>query len=73
MVYPNLTAEMARRNITVNDVAHRLGKHADTVRNWMRGKGDFQMQTAIEVRNEFFPECSIEYLFSKEPYTNQSA
>lgn len=67
MAYPNLIAEMTRRNITAKDIAALIGRSPDTVSNWLKGKGDFPVGKAFEVQAAFFPACTIAYLFASEP------
>lgn len=66
MAYPNLSAEMARHNVTDKDIAERIGCTPDSVRNWIRGKSDFQVQNAFLVQEEFFPMYPLKYLFCKK-------
>lgn len=67
MAYPNLIAEMTRRNITAKDIATLIGRSPDTVSNWLKGKGDFPVGKAFVVQAAFFPACTIAYLFASEP------
>ncbi|MBD5469245.1 MAG: helix-turn-helix transcriptional regulator [Lachnospiraceae bacterium] len=67
MAYPNLAAEMARNGLTEKDLAQEIGRSADTIRNWMHGKGDFPIGKALIIRKKFFPQTQIEYLYSSTP------
>lgn len=67
MAYPNLAAEMARNGVTEKDLAQEIGKSTDTIRNWMRGKGDFPVCKALVIQKKFFPQTTISYLFSGNP------
>lgn len=69
MAYPNLIAEMTRLNITENDLAAEVGRSTDTVRNWLKGKGDIPVGKAFIIQAKFFPTYPIDYLFSTEPIT----
>ncbi len=62
MAYPNLVAEMTRRNISIKDVANIIERSPDTVSNWLRGKGDFPIGKAFKIQETFFPTYSIAYL-----------
>lgn len=73
MAYPNLAAEMARIGITEKDLAQEIGKSTDTIRNWMRGKGDFPVGKAFAIQERFFPQATIAYLFSRIPAQNREA
>lgn len=73
MAYPNLVAEMTRRNISAKDIAEAIGRSPDTVNNWLKGKGDFPIGKAFIVQAAYFPTCTIAYLFSSEPITPADA
>lgn len=67
MKYPNLNAEMARRGTNPATVAAYLGVSAQTVRNWLQGKGCPSVDQAMELSGLF--GMDIDYLFSQEPIT----
>lgn len=73
MAYPNLTAEMTRQNIDAKLIAAAIGRSTDTVKNWLKGKGEFPIGKAFTVQETFFPSMSIAYLFSHEPITPPNA
>ncbi len=66
-MYPNLKAEMARRNIEIQAIMDVTGKSRPAVSNNLNGRGSFTINEAIKIKNELFPTCSIDYLFSLEP------
>jgi predicted transcriptional regulator len=61
----NINAEMARRRIRKQDVAAALGINMRTLRNKLCGKTDFTFSEVQAVRDTFFPELSLEYLFER--------
>lgn len=65
--YPNLKAEMARRNISVSEIAGAAGKSIPATSNNLNGRGSFTVDEAVKIRDKKFPEMSIDYLFSEEP------
>lgn len=67
MAYPNLAAEMTRSNITEKDIAGKVGRSTDTVKNWLKGKGEFPIGKAFIVQATYFPTFTLAYLFSSEP------
>lgn len=73
MAYPNLVAEMTRRNLSAKDIAGAIGRSPDTVNNWLKGKGDFPIGKAFIIQAEYFPTCTIAYLFSSQPITPADA
>ncbi|WP_090775381.1 DNA-binding protein [Shouchella lonarensis] len=63
----NLRAEMARIDVKTADIAELLSVRYGTVNDKLNGKTDFSVSHAAKIKNEFFPEQDIEYLFeSKE-------
>lgn len=64
MAYPNLVAEMARIGITEKDLAAVAEKSPDTIRNWLRGKTEIPFGKAIVIRDRYFPQTTLEYLYS---------
>lgn len=73
MAYPNLAAEMTRNGITEKDIAIEIGRSPDTVRNWLKGKGDIPIGKALIIRTIFFPELSFEYLYATKPARPEQA
>lgn len=65
-MYKNLEAEMARKRITRNDISTILGVRYATVIEKLNGKYDFKLKEAFVIKEEMFPDLSIEYLFEKE-------
>lgn len=70
--YPNFAAEMARTQTDYESVykyaSDAVGKSADTVQNWIIGRGgEMPVKAAFAIRDEFFPKLPIEYLFSESP------
>lgn len=61
----NLKAEMARSNVTVAEIAALSGKSCRTISDRIKGKGQFPIQDAIEVKDTFFPGMDLEYLFAQ--------
>ena len=72
--YPNLAAEMARNGIDYGSlydgVSGQIGKSRDTVANWVTGRaGELPTKVAFIIRDEYFPNLTVDYLFSNEPKT----
>ena len=64
----NLKAEMKQAGVTISAIANAIKKTDRAVRERIKGNGHFSIPEATAVRNAFFPEMEIEYLFSeKEP------
>ncbi|MED4206563.1 XRE family transcriptional regulator [Neobacillus mesonae] len=62
----NLKAELSRKGLTARDVALFLKKRDATIYDKMNGHYSFSFEEALSIRDRFFPEFTLEYLFKKE-------
>lgn len=69
----NLKAEMARQNITGQDIALFLKVREATVYDKINGRYDFKFTEALAIKRHFFPNCSLEYLFDRTEVNQQTA
>lgn len=68
MTYPNLEAELSRAGVMRLQLAQELGLTRATISSKIRGRyGGFTISQATAIRDTFFPEMSIDYLFAEEP------
>lgn len=67
LAYPNLSAEMKRFGIEQREMASSIGRTPQTVSNWMSGRNSPTVEDAFKVRDTFFPNMSIDYLFADDP------
>ena len=65
-MYPNLNAEMKRREIEQNDIAKKLNKGQDAISLKFTGKRKIFLEEAKKIKKYFFPELSLEYLFASK-------
>lgn len=63
----NLKAEMIKNKVTASDIADVIGRTDRAVRSKVSGKTSFTFTEARSIRDKFFPELSIEYLFEPGP------
>ena len=66
-MFPNLKAEMARKNITCKDIGSAIEKTSEWMESRLQGKAMLPIDEAIKIRQTFFPYASYEYLFSDTP------
>ena len=64
-MYRNLEAEIVRAGYTKKEVAEKLDYRLGTFYSKLNGDTKFTLDEALKIRNEFFPEMEIEYLFKK--------
>lgn len=61
--YRNLEAELKRKNITRKDLAEAFNLRYATITDKLSGKTRLTLNEAIAIKQKFFPDLSIEYLF----------
>jgi len=66
MKYGNLRAEMARKGITGRKIATAIGVRQEAVYKKLNGKSPLMYEEAEAIKDTFFPQLSLEYLFRKE-------
>lgn len=48
VIYSGVRAEMARRDVSQQDLAQQLGVHYNTISNWLRGGSDPGLGSVIQ-------------------------
>lgn len=66
MAYSNLKAEMARKGITGESISQFLKIHRNSFYNKISGDSNFSVDEAIKIREKFFPDTGMGYLFKRE-------
>lgn len=69
-MYRNLEAEMVRNGIYRKDLAKLLNVRYATVVQKLNGRYKFNLDEAFDIKNSYFPNFSIEYLFSTDENQN---
>ena len=62
MKYPNIDAERARKGMSNDQLAERLGVTRKTIYNWMNS-GNIPLSSLIQMADFF--GCSIDYLLGR--------
>jgi len=62
----NLKGEMAKKDITIEEVSRLLKIHRNSVANKLNGDSAFTIDEAFEIQKKYFPKLSLTYLFGKE-------
>lgn len=65
-MYSNLKDECRRKGISRHQIANLWGVSYNTVCEKMNGKSRMYLEEALILRNVFFPEFNVEYLFLHE-------
>jgi DNA-binding XRE family transcriptional regulator len=61
----NLYAEMVRVGVSREELADEIGVNYNTIGMKINGKSKFYLDEAIRIRDKFFPECKLEYLYKR--------
>lgn len=62
-MFPNLEAEMAKRNITRKKLSEILSVTQTTLGLKLNGKAKLTLPECLEIKNAVAPDKSIEFLF----------
>ena len=62
-MFINLNAEMARYDITQEDICKCISKCRSNVSEKMNGRREFSLKEIKLIRTNLFPDCSLDYLF----------
>ena len=69
-MYENLKFEIMRSGITQKEIAEFLGIHENSIGNKISGESSFSIEEAFKIREKFFSNFDLQYLFKK---ANKSA
>lgn len=65
VVYPNLTAEVAKRGIKKSAIASALGISGRSLYNKMTGSVPFTWPETCTIQHRFFPDMDKDELFAR--------
>lgn len=65
IVFENLRAEMARKQITISEMAQYLGVTRDTLGSKLSMKRAINLDEALRIARKYFPEHDVYYLFKE--------
>ncbi len=65
IMFSNLRAEMARKQITIQEIANTIGVGRDTASQKLSGKTPITLAEAFKVESEYFPDSDVRYLFAE--------
>lgn len=61
-MFPNLSAELARKKMSMKDLSENTDIGYESMKNKMKGKTEFTRAEMVRIKKEF-PGCSMDYLF----------
>lgn len=62
----NLKGEIAKNDITIEEISKLLGIHRNSVANKINGDSAFTIDEAFAIQRNYFPKLSLDYLFKRE-------
>jgi predicted transcriptional regulator len=65
-MFHNLAAEMARKKISVKDIAGCLDVSERTVKNYLNGKTKIPWESVLKIQGFYFSGLEVGYLFAME-------
>lgn len=65
IMFSNLRAEMARKEITIKKIAELLEINRDTAGRKLSGKAPLYLSEALLINKELFPNKNMTYLFKE--------
>jgi DNA-binding XRE family transcriptional regulator len=65
-MYANLYKEMKLRKVTQTEVSKMLGLSNQTICDKINGGAEFKSTEMFSIKEHFFPDLTLEYLFAKE-------
>ncbi len=65
-MYKNLVAEMAKKSIAKRTMAKHLNLCETTLQNKIKGKSSFNIEESFAIKERFFPDLELQYLFANE-------
>ena len=66
-MYKNLMKEMAANKVSIESIANKLDKHRNTISWKFNGTGGkFGIKRSFKIKKQFFPSCTLEYLFKDD-------
>lgn len=71
--YSNLRAEMARLGITNEMMAETIGVNPGTFSAKLNQRGRLKLEEAVEIRETYFPELTVDYLFEFREESKETA
>lgn len=65
VMFRNLRAEMARKNVTISEMARDAGFNRDTLSRKLAGKSPLNLDEAFTIQRMFFSDVGVNELFDE--------
>ena len=70
-MFPTLSAELARRQMTIKTLATETGINYEPLKLKMRGKTEFKRVEMLAIKS-VFPEFTLDYLFVQDGIVDET-
>ena len=64
-MFPNVKAELARKGVTLTELAEAIGMSLQTLSGRMNGKSEFTYSEAVKIKKFLGVEIPLEILFER--------
>lgn len=65
VMYENVRVEMARKDLTILDIARSIGMKRETLSRKLSGNSPISLGEAFDIQQKCFPEMDIQTLFKE--------
>lgn len=65
VMYENVRVEMARKDLTIMDIAKSIGMKRETLSKKLSGKSPLNLDEAFNIQQTCFPDIGIRILFKE--------
>ena len=65
-IYPVLKILISEKGYSQKEIAQSVDMHPRTFCEKLKGKYSFSLDEAIDIKEKFFPDVSMDYLYSKK-------
>lgn len=65
IMFSNLRAEMARKQVTIQEIASTIGVGRDAASQKLSGKTPITLAEAFKIERGYFPDSDVHYLFAE--------
>lgn len=65
IMFSNLRAEMARKQITIQEIANMIGVGRDAASQKLSGRTPITLAEAFKIEKGYFPDSDVRYLFAE--------
>lgn len=65
VMYENVRVEMARKDLTILDIAKNIGMNRETLSRKLSGRSTLNIDEAFNIQQKCFPDIDVRVLFKE--------